>query len=111
ITIDAPAGGSANGTANFTVAPNSGPARTGTIVAALHTVTITQDGPTVPVAQDGALITAEDTTASGTLNATDPNGDALAFGLVAPPAHGTVSITNAASGAFTYTPAANYNGP
>ena len=110
ITITPPAGGSINGTVNFTVAPNSGPARTGTIVAALHTVTITQEGPTVPVAQDGSLTTAEDTSASGTLSATDPNGDTLAFAVVAPPAHGTVTITDAVSGAFTYTPTVNYNG-
>ena len=43
ITIDPPAGGSANGIVTFTVAPNTGPARTATLVAAVQTITITQD--------------------------------------------------------------------
>ncbi len=42
-------------------------------------------------------------------NDTDANGDALTASLVSGPAHGTVSL--AANGGFTYTPAANYSGP
>jgi VCBS repeat-containing protein len=111
ITINPPIGGSANDTVNFTVAPNAGPARTGTLVVALQTVTVTQDASAPPVAQNDAITTAEDGSAAGTLRAIDPNGDAITFSLLAPPAHGTAVLTNSSTGAFTYTPPANYNGP
>src|SRR5262249_44260286 len=52
----------------------------------------------------------EDTPLNGTLTATDPDGNPLTFAVVAGPAHGTVTV-NTSTGAFTYTPAANYNGP
>ena len=42
-------------------------------------------------------------------NDTDPNGDALSAALDTGPEHGTLDL--AADGGFTYTPAANYNGP
>ncbi|MBA2731583.1 MAG: DUF4214 domain-containing protein, partial [Acidobacteria bacterium] len=42
ITVPAGAGGTASGTLNYTVAANSGPARTGTLTVAGQTVTITQ---------------------------------------------------------------------
>ena len=64
-----------------------------------------------PVASNGALTTAEDTAFSGTLPvATDVDGDTLTYtaGGTAP-AHGTVTVN--ASGTYTYTPNANYNGP
>ena len=73
--------------------------------------TIAPSGPNgPPAAQDGVVGTQEDLAAGGTLSATDPDGNALTFTVVSPPSHGTVTITNAATGAFTYTPAANYNG-
>ena len=56
-----------------------------------------------------SFTTAEDTAHSGTLTATDVDGDPLTFAMVAGPAHGTVTVN--ANGTFTYTPAANYNGP
>ncbi|HVK14543.1 MAG TPA: tandem-95 repeat protein, partial [Gemmataceae bacterium] len=65
-----------------------------------------------PVASNGTLTTLEDTAASGTLVATDPDNDPLTYSLVSTAdAHGTVTITNAATGAYTYTPAADYFGP
>ena len=106
ITIAPPAGGSADGIVNFSVAPNTGSARTGTIVAALHTVNVTQVA-APPVASDGFLTTPEDTPISGTLVATNPNGDPITFAIVTPPARGTIVLTNASTGAFTYTPALN----
>jgi hypothetical protein len=57
ITITPPGGGSSNGTVTFSVAPNTGPARTGTLVVALQTVTVTQEASTAPVAQNGVLTT------------------------------------------------------
>lgn len=57
-------------------------------------------------AEDTALVIA----APGVLgNDSDPDGDALTAHLVTGPSHGVVAL--AASGAFTYTAAANYAGP
>jgi Big-like domain-containing protein/HYDIN/CFA65/VesB family protein len=66
---------------------------------------------TAPVAQNGTLTTNEDTTASGTLVATDADGNALTYGIVANGTHGTVAVANASTGAYTYAPDANYCGP
>ncbi|MBN9520410.1 tandem-95 repeat protein [bacterium] len=66
-----------------------------------------------PVAQDRAFTTAEDPVPpglAGTLAATDVDGAALTYSVVAQPANGTVTITNAATGAFTYRPRFNFSG-
>lgn len=110
ITIVPPIAGSSNGAVTFTVAPNSRLARTGTIVAALQTVTVLQEATSVPVAHNGALTTAEDTAFTGSLAATDSNGDDITFSVVTQPAHGTAVIVDAATGSFTYTPALDFNG-
>jgi hypothetical protein len=61
-----------------------------------------------PVANNGSVTTTAGTAVNGTLSAT---GTApLSFSVVAAPAHGTVSITNASTGAFTYTPASGFSG-
>jgi VCBS repeat-containing protein len=60
------------------------------------------------VAQAASATTAEDTPLKGSVTATDADGDALTFALVTGPSHGTLSL--GANGAYTYTPAANYNG-
>jgi hypothetical protein len=104
ITINPPAGGSGSGPASFIVAANPGAARTGTIVVALQTVTVDQGPSTAPIAQSGSFTTAEDTPLSGTLVASDPNGDPISYSLVSQPARGTVVITDPSTGAFTYTP-------
>jgi VCBS repeat-containing protein len=67
-----------------------------------------------PVAANDSATTAEDTpltvAAPGVLaNDTDPDGDALTVVKVSDPTHGNVAL--GANGSFTYTPAANYNGP
>ena len=46
-----------------------------------------------------------------TLTASDPNLDTLTFQFDSLPAHGLLSNTNPANGAFTYTPAHGYSGP
>ena len=75
------------------------------------TVTAVNDA---PAAADDAYSTTEDTpltvAAPGVLaNDTDPDGDPLTAVLVTGPSHGTLTLN--ANGSFTYTPAANYNGP
>lgn len=64
----------------------------------------------VPIAQAGSLATGQGQAASGTLAATDADGDPLTYALGQQPAHGTVSITNASTGNFTYTPDTGYSG-
>ncbi|MFC5531640.1 beta strand repeat-containing protein [Cohnella yongneupensis] len=56
-----------------------------------------------PVATTGSLTVVEDLSASGTLAATDIDSASLTYSIVQQPGHGTVSITNAATGAYTYT--------
>lgn len=63
-----------------------------------------------PVATDSSLSTNKDVVASSNLLATDANSDVLTFSIVSNPSHGSVSITNAITGAYTYTPTADYAG-
>ncbi len=63
-----------------------------------------------PVATNGSVTTSVNTAVNGTLAATDADGNALVFSVVTAPAHGTATITNTATGAFTYTPASGYSG-
>ena len=64
-----------------------------------------------PTAVDDTVTTPEDTPVSGNVltNDSDSDGNPLSASLVTGPTHGSLSL--AASGAFTYTPTANYNGP
>jgi VCBS repeat-containing protein len=63
-----------------------------------------------PTANDDTVTTDEDTAATGNVltNDTDPDGNTLSASLVTDVAHGTLSLGS--DGAFTYTPASNYNG-
>ncbi len=60
-------------------------------------------GNAVPTASNGAVTTSENTAVSGTLSASDSDGDTLTFSIVSQPSHGSVTLTNTATGAFTYT--------
>jgi hypothetical protein len=117
--IDGPAQGTLSGSApnlSYTPAGNhSGPdsftfrANDGRADSNLATVAITvRPVNDPPVAQDQAVATDEDTPLRIMLGASDVDGDALTFALLAPPAHGTLAGT---APSLTYTPAANYNGP
>src|SRR5690348_15885004 len=55
------------------------------------------------------LATYTGTALSGVLTASDASGNALSFSVTTP-AHGSVNLSNATTGAFTYTPAAGYSG-
>ena len=74
------------------------------------TVTIAVAGNVAPNANDGTFKTNEDVALNGMLSATDANSDALTYILVNNGSKGAVNITNAATGAFTYTPNPNANG-
>ena len=64
-----------------------------------------------PTAVDDVVVTPEDTIVSGNVltNDSDSDGNPLSASLVTGPTYGSLSL--AASGAFTYTPNPNYNGP
>jgi VCBS repeat-containing protein len=57
-----------------------------------------------PVASDGTLAVTEDRAEIGMLIGADVDGDALTFAVVGAPTKGTITITNAATGRYTYTP-------
>src|SRR5204862_209775 len=99
-----------HGTDSFTYKANDGQADSG-----IATVNINIGGVNdAPVAINDSYTTAEDTTlnvaAAGVLaNDTDMDGDALNAVLASQPTHGTLTLNS--NGSFSYTPAANYNGP
>nr|WP_324259575.1 retention module-containing protein [Cellvibrio fontiphilus] len=63
----------------------------------------------VPVSSDQNLTTPEDTPINGQVVASDVDGDSLGYLVSSPAASGTVTL-DPATGAFTYTPNANFNG-
>ena len=56
-----------------------------------------------------SLITNEDQSVSGRVQAGDPDGDPLTFGKGSDPQNGSVVVNP--DGSYTYTPRADYNGP
>lgn len=63
-----------------------------------------------PVANAETVNSSEDLAITGTLNATDGDGDALTYAIVSDATKGTVVITNASTGAYQYTPNTNASG-
>ncbi|MBF0160576.1 MAG: tandem-95 repeat protein, partial [Magnetococcales bacterium] len=63
-----------------------------------------------PVATDVTVHATEDTAQTGWLTATDRDSTVLTYALVASPKKGAVTVTDAATGAFIYTPNANVSG-
>ena len=61
-----------------------------------------------PISADLSLNTNEDTPVTGSITATDLDGDSLSYSLNGAPANGSVTLN--ADGTFTYTPASNFNG-
>ncbi|MES2422806.1 MAG: Ig-like domain-containing protein [Pseudomonadota bacterium] len=96
-----------NGPDSFVVSVSDGAGGTATATVNV-TVTPVTPGNTPPVANPGAATTAEDTPVSGTVTASDVDGDTLAFTKATDPANGTVVVN--ANGTYTYTPNANYFG-
>lgn len=62
-----------------------------------------------PVTSNVNLTTPEDTPISSQISASDVDGDSVTFIVTGSPANGSVSL-NPATGTFTYSPNANYNG-
>lgn len=87
----------------FTFRSNDGTASSATATATLVVGGVNDK----PVANAGTLDVTEDTPVNGTLTGSDIDGDSLTYNVVAEPAKGTVAFTDAATGAYTYTPNAN----
>jgi VCBS repeat-containing protein len=75
--------------------------------APAQTLTVTAPSNTAPVASGAAETVSEDTAKTITLSATDAEGNALTYAIVANPSHGTVTLSGNIA---EYTAAANYNG-
>jgi len=66
---------------------------------------------TAPTASNGSVNTSAGSAVSATLSGSDvDSGQSLTYSIVTQPAHGTVTLTDTATGAFTYTPASGYTG-
>ena len=63
-----------------------------------------------PAATDVSALTRPGAAVSGTLAATDADGDALSFALVAGPANGTVTLSGTGDRDFEYTPNGGFAG-
>lgn len=94
-----------NGTDSFTYTISDGHGGTATATVSV-TVTPVNDAPVAALWQFG---TGEDTPLTSYLRASDVDGDPLTYAIVTPPAHGAVQL-DTATGVFTYTPAADFNG-
>ena len=92
-------------TFTFSATDSQGASATASISVNMNSVN------SAPVASSGSLILNEDTAAQGSLIANDPDGDALTYSISTQPTHGTITLTNAATGAYSYQPSANYSGP
>ncbi|MFN6054279.1 MAG: tandem-95 repeat protein, partial [Planctomycetia bacterium] len=95
-----------NGTDTFTYKASDGLSYSNIATVTVN-VTAVNDAPT---ANAQTIAATEDTTHSGTLNGSDTEGGALTYSVVTQGGKGIVTITNAATGAFTYVPNANANG-
>jgi VCBS repeat-containing protein len=65
---------------------------------------------TAPVATSASLSTPENTRVNGVLQSTNPSGNTLTFRIVRNASLGNVTITDTATGVYTYTPITNING-
>ncbi|KND47671.1 MAG: putative RTX toxin [Parcubacteria bacterium C7867-006] len=76
---------------------------------ATTTITVTPEND-APVASSTAISINEDTDVSSNLAASDIDGDSLTYATTSNPANGTITSFNSTTGAFTYTPNADFNG-
>ena len=91
----------------FQISDGNGGTATGTM-----TITVTEVND-LPVANPQTISTLEDTIYTGTLTGSDVDygpADTLTYSIHTQAGHGTATVTNAATGAFSYTPTGNYFG-
>lgn len=104
--------GAIAGTDTFTFVANDGrlDSNVATVTVTVGTPTAPPPVNTPPVAAPGTLTVAPGATAQGVLSASDANGNALTYRINTPPARGTVTVTNAAAGVYSYTANAGVTG-
>jgi gliding motility-associated-like protein len=95
-----------NGGDSFTISISDG--NDSIPVTVSITVTAVNDAPT---GTGDIQTTNEETPVSGAVTGADVDGDVLTYAITTNPLHGTVTAFNTATGAYTYSPALNYNGP
>ncbi|MDH5593856.1 MAG: S8 family serine peptidase [Gammaproteobacteria bacterium] len=78
------------------------------VVTVIGVVPVVTNEP--PVAMDTSVTVNNTDILNGSLSATDPEGDALQFQIVTMPTQGTLVLTDANTGAFTYTPQSGSTG-
>lgn len=121
IIVTPPTNGTLSGSgANLTYTPNESyvgsdiityKVNDGTVDSNTATVSIScscTPGNDAPIAKSQTVTVIEDSSIAIVLDAFDPEGGALTYFIVTPPAHGTLTGTGAN---LTYTPHLNYNGP
>ena len=103
-----------DGSGDFTYTPNSNQTGTDSFIFKVNDGNSDSEPATVtiavtavnhpPTVTDGTLATSENSPVSGQLQANDPDKDTLTYTIVGNGSLGTATITNAQTGAFTYTP-------
>ncbi|MFV3369609.1 retention module-containing protein [Pseudomonas sp. NY15435] len=95
-----------NGSDSFTVVVSDG--KGGSVEQVVNVgINPVNDAPTTA---DQSKTVAEDSPLTGKIIASDVEGDTLSYAVKSGVTHGTL-VLNTATGDYTYTPAANYNGP
>ncbi|RYF59012.1 MAG: tandem-95 repeat protein, partial [Comamonadaceae bacterium] len=94
-----------NGSDTFTVTISDGQGGTVQVPVSV-TVNAVNDAPTGTATP---AVTNEDQPVNGTVVGADVDGDTLSYAVTTPATNGTVTI-DPATGAYTYTPTANFNG-
>ena len=89
-----------NGPDSFSYTANNGTSDSNVATVSIDVETVNDP----PVAADAAMKMTQGTVATGTLVASDVDGPALTFAIVANGTKGVATVTDPASGAFTYTP-------
>ncbi|MDD4039167.1 MAG: tandem-95 repeat protein, partial [Sphaerochaeta sp.] len=94
-------------TATYKAEDTYGDSTTATVTVTLRNI---NDPPVIGNLDSLSLTTEEDTPISGSVAATDPDGDALVYTLLNGVNHGTLTSFDTATGNFSYTPYNNFNG-
>ncbi|MGV7226025.1 MAG: tandem-95 repeat protein [Nitrosopumilus sp.] len=93
-----------NGDDEFTYHANDGIVDSNVATASIEVTPVNDP----PIADDNSFVIDEDTSLNDSVTGSDIDGDLLTFAKATDPANGMISVTP--SGAFTYTPNADYNG-